>query len=97
MRKRFSAAAAVMIWRKLRGIAGLPNQDFDWTRNCLSRCVPQQRDGPAAEQLVGLGDLVDRRTPVEHRQKMSGADGAALRDDLPRHLVGRAGDELIIA
>jgi hypothetical protein len=62
-----------------------------------SRRGPQQRNGLAAKQFVRPGHFVDRRTPIEHRQEISGADRSALLDDILCHVLGRAGDELVVA
>src|SRR6266568_6070816 len=72
-----------------------------WIQRCIEpqshRSGPQQRDRFAAEQFVRLRHLVDRGAPIQHRQKMSRANGAALLDDAGRNLFWCPGDELIIA
>src|SRR5215468_3933666 len=62
-----------------------------------SGCGPQQGNGLAAKELVSLGNLIDRRAPVEHSQEMSGANGTALLDDDLSDISRRAGDELVVA
>jgi hypothetical protein len=46
---------------------------------------------------VRLRHLVDRGAPIQHRQKMSGANGAALLDDVGGNLFRCPADEFIIA
>ena len=46
---------------------------------------------------MSLGRFVYRRTPIEHSEEMSGANGSALLDDCLCGLLRRAGNELLIA